>query len=86
MAEYRVTLASSAERELLKLPLSAQNRAEAAIDKLSVNPRPLGVVKLKGRLNLWRIRVGTYRVIYGIDDGSKVVDVTHIRHRKDAYR
>jgi mRNA-degrading endonuclease RelE of RelBE toxin-antitoxin system len=31
------------------------------------------------------IRVGNYRVVYAIDDDQKVVDITRIAHRKDAY-
>ena len=32
-----------------------------------------------------RIRVGTYRIVYAIDDGRRNVDVTRIAHRKDVY-
>jgi mRNA-degrading endonuclease RelE of RelBE toxin-antitoxin system len=32
------------------------------------------------------MRVGDYRVVYSIDDVSKAVDVSVIRHRRDAYR
>ena len=28
----------------------------------------------------------TYRIIYMIDDGIKVVNVTHVGHRRDVYR
>ena len=36
--------------------------------------------------DLWRIRVGEYRVIYAIDDTKRIVDVSAVRHRSDAYR
>jgi mRNA interferase RelE/StbE len=42
--------------------------------------------KVVGQGNLWRIRVGDYRVIYEIDDVRQTVDVSAIRHRSDAYR
>jgi plasmid stabilization system protein ParE len=35
---------------------------------------------------LGRIRVGDYRVIYEIDDDRRRVDVSAVRHRRDAYR
>ena len=85
MVEYRVVFARSAERDLQRLPRGVQPRAVKAIDALAMNARPMGVKKLRGRMELWRIRVGDYRVIYRIDDGERLVDVTHIRHRKDAY-
>jgi mRNA interferase RelE/StbE len=34
----------------------------------------------------WRIRTGTYRIVYLIDDAARVVTVTRISHRKDVYR
>jgi len=40
----------------------------------------------KGSHDLWRLRVGAYRVVYSVDDQQKVVDVVAIRHRRDAYR
>ena len=57
----------------------------AAIDALTTNPRPPGVRKLRGAADLWRIRIGDYRVLYRIDDQLHVVDVTHVRHRREAY-
>jgi mRNA-degrading endonuclease RelE of RelBE toxin-antitoxin system len=33
----------------------------------------------------WRIRVGDYRVIYGIDDTAHAVLVLHVGHRRDIY-
>jgi len=85
MAEYQVVLARLAERDILKLPFQIQKRIELAIDRLCMNPRPGGVKKLKGGSGLWRIRVGDYRVIYRIDDSKRLVDISHIRHRKEAY-
>jgi mRNA interferase RelE/StbE len=33
----------------------------------------------------WRIRVGQYRIVYAIDDARKIVDITRIAHRREAY-
>jgi len=57
-----------------------------AIDALEENPRPSGCKKLKDATeNLWRIRVGDYRIIYVIADEVKIVDVRKVGHRKDIY-
>jgi len=53
---------------------------------LAIEPRPHGFEKLKGGENLWRIRVGNYRVIYKIFNKNKLVDISIIRHRKEAYK
>jgi mRNA interferase RelE/StbE len=85
VADYRIVLSSSAERDLRGLPRKVEERIVATIDTLSQEPRPRGVKKLKGTINLWRIRVGDYRIIYQIDDRERLVDISHIRNRKDAY-
>lgn len=86
MADYKVALSRSAEREFLRLPDDVEERVRRAIDSLALQPRPRGVKKLRGPNELWRIRVGDYRCIYRIADSERLVDITHIRHRKEAYR
>ena len=56
------------------------------LEALADNPRPHGCTKLEGASRLWRLRVGNYRVVYEIDDTARTVDVTIIRHRREAYR
>jgi mRNA interferase RelE/StbE len=86
MAEYTITFARSARRELESLENATVNRVFARIESLSDCPRPHGCVKLRGRKDLWRLRAGDYRVIYAIDDGKRMVDVVAVRHRREAYR
>jgi len=86
VAEYRVVLARSAERDLSGLPEATQVRLIRAIDALAANPRPSGVKKLRGTRDLWRFRVGDHRVIYRVDDGERLVDISHVRHRREAYQ
>ena len=83
---YSVELRPSARRELLNLPRRDQIRLIRAMDALSDAPRPPGVKKLTGLDDLYRIRVGDYRVIYQIQDDRLVVLVVRIGHRKDVYR
>lgn len=86
MADYSITFARSARKELDRLPANLAERVLDKIEALSENPRPAGVTKLKGQRNLWRLRAGDYRVVYAIDDATKAVDVSIIRHRREVYR
>ena len=86
MAEYSIVFARSARKELENFPPLLKTRVLNRIEKLSTNPRPAGVRKLVGSEYLWRFRIGDYRVIYGVYDEQKLVDIIHIRHRRDAYR
>jgi mRNA interferase RelE/StbE len=82
---YRITVAASAKRELGGLSPIAIERIRQKIRELANDPRPAGCKKLRGFRNLWRIRVGDYRVVYTVNDNNKTVDVTRIVHRRDAY-
>jgi mRNA interferase RelE/StbE len=86
VAKYYVAFASSAEKELKKLPGQLIARLIPHLENLSANPRPSGSKKLRGGDGEWRIRVGDYRVVYTIDDGKLLVEVTRIRHRSEVYK
>jgi len=85
VANYRLALTSSAEKELNKLSNSLIVRIAPRLENLAANPRPPGCRKLRGGDKEWRIRVGDYRVVYTIDDTSLLVEVTRIRHRSEVY-
>jgi mRNA interferase RelE/StbE len=83
---YKITFKNSALKELERLPKSTVRKIVVAIDGLEVDPKPIGVKKLKDSNDLYRIRVGDYRVIYAINEGVKIVNILRIGHRKDIYR
>lgn len=83
---YEVIVLRSAEKDLERLPASAVKKIFPVMEKLAENPRPAGSKKLVGQdENLWRVRIGDYRVIYLIGDKIKVVEVRRVGHRKDIY-
>ena len=86
MADYAVVFARSARKELQNLEPQIARRIIKQIEALAINPRPSGVVKLEGATDLWRIRVGQWRVVYRTSDRDRLVDVIAVRHRSDAYR
>jgi len=86
MAEYEVTFARSARRELEALDASIVRRVISRIEGLTQYPRPSGSRKLHGEQNLWRIRIGDYRVVYNVDDRQRIVDIVRVRHRREVYR
>jgi mRNA interferase RelE/StbE len=83
---YRVQFKSSAAQQLDRLDGGVRARVDRKIDELTENPRPAGAKKLKGSSELWRVRVGDYRIIYSIQDDVLVVLVVKIGHRGDVYR
>ena len=86
MAGYKVNVARSARKELRALDHGVALRIISRLESLAQNPRPPGCAKLEGASNLWRVRVGEYRIVYTIDDSAEAVDVSVVRHRRDVYR
>lgn len=85
MVEYSVVFARSARHELEVLDPSVIRRILPKIESLAMSPRPHGARKLAGEKYLWRIRIGDYRVIYSIVDKERRIDITAVRHRREAY-
>jgi mRNA interferase RelE/StbE len=83
---YQVVLRPAADKALSKLPRDVQARIISKTISLAENPRPSGVKKLQGQLNLYRVAVGSYRIAYSIDDPHRMVTVTIIPDRKESYR
>jgi mRNA interferase RelE/StbE len=82
---FSVRFSPRAQRDLRGLPAQVVQRVLPRIDELAEDPRPQGAKKLSGEKDIWRIRVGDYRVLYAIDDGIRVVEVRKVGHRKDIY-
>jgi mRNA interferase RelE/StbE len=85
VAEYRIRRAAAATREFDALPADVRARIRAAVVRLGREPRPRGCKKLTGEQQLYRIRVGSYRVVYAIRDAEREVIVLRVRHRRDVY-
>ena len=83
---YRIEIRDSVRKEVAAFPRRDQHRVMAAIASLAQEPRPLGVRKLSGPFEAYRIRVGDYRVVYQIADKVLIVYIVRVAHRKDVYR
>jgi mRNA interferase RelE/StbE len=86
LVEYLIRFAASAAKEFRDLPGDLKSRLEPAIDSLARNPRPPGTRKIRSEKDLYRVRVGSYRIVYEVHDHDKLVVIMRIRHRREAYR
>ncbi len=83
---YTVEFAASARREFKALERAIQRRVATRIDALANQPFPPGAKKLQGERDLYRLRVGDYRIIYRVDGKRVTVLILKIGHRRDVYR
>jgi Cytotoxic translational repressor of toxin-antitoxin stability system len=83
---YTVIIPKPVQKQLDNLPEDIRQRITAKIFSLTIEPRPVGVKKLKGFDNEYRVRVGDYRVRYEVNDKILTVLVLHCKHRRNIYR
>jgi len=83
--KYRIEVETRARREFLGLPDQVQEVVTEAIDDLATNPRPQGAKRLVAKSG-YRLRKGDYRILYTIDDETRLVRVYRVGHRRDIYR
>lgn len=86
---YELHIKKSVEKTLANpKALSAKNAQALArrIEELRENPRPHDSQQLQGPHRRFRLTHDEYRILYEIDDKAKVVTVTDVRHRREAYR
>ena len=86
---YNIEVAPAAERDLKKLnkKLSSLDDIINAIDNLSLNPRPIGVRKVRGFIHTFRIRVYSYRIIYDIyEKDIRVIILRILKKSESTYK
>ena len=82
---YDLRIKPSAVKELRALQPADRRRVVDRIGALAEDPRPRGCEKLTGGAR-YRVRQGSQRVLYEVDDEAQIVTVVKIGHRRDVYR
>lgn len=85
MASYRLVFKKSVSKDLQRLPGKDLARVLQRIEALAEDPRPEGCEKLTAQ-EKYRVRQGSYRIIYEIVEQQLVVTVVKVGHRRDIYR
>ena len=84
---YRIRFHPAARKEFLALDQQIRDRISPRVNALAEDPRPANTEPLHGVLKgLRKIRVGSYRVAYAVDDDARVVTITEVGHRRAIYR
>jgi len=76
------------DKVVSKIPANTCQNILKAINKLEKNPftDELDIIKLKGTINGYRIRIGDYRIIYNLDQKEKTIEIENIKHRGKGYK
>jgi mRNA interferase RelE/StbE len=85
VANYKILIKPSAVKELNNIPKKELSKITERINSLSNDPRPNGCEKLAAN-KAYRIRQGSYRIIYTIEDNNLIILMIEVGHRRDVYR
>ncbi len=85
MEPYRIIIKRSVSKDLRKIPKKDVQQILEAIQTLAENPRPAQSKKLSGQ-ERYRLRQGSYRILYSIEDEKLVICVVKVGNRRDVYR
>lgn len=83
---HRIEVSPAAARQLKKIDRRVLPRIVEKIDSLASEPRPHGCEKLSGYDSLYRVRVGEYRIVYGVEDRLVLVAVLKVGNRSEIYQ
>ena len=85
---YKVVLTRKAQKAYQQADTSLVLKLNRCFETISLNPyRHPNIKSLKGQLKgRWRYRVGSYRVVYRIDEVNKKVTVLLIASRGEVYQ
>ena len=80
---FDIDFSESAYKEYCQLPEKLNISISTIIEELHNFPRVRNCKKLKVYENLYRVRVGNFRIVFSIDIKSMMIAIIRIRHRKD---
>ncbi|PWE07862.1 plasmid stabilization protein [Streptomyces sp. BSE7F] len=86
--KYAFRFTTAAQRQLRAISRPDAMRILTALTALGDDPyrQDADVKKLTGPSGLFRLRVGSYRVAYQINEGELVVLAVKVGDRRDVYR
>jgi len=83
---YSVLIKPAAWKQIMAFDARLQNRVFDALETLEGEPRPARAKKLQGNEELYRVRVGDYRIVYEVRDAVLIVVIVEVGNRSDVYK
>lgn len=86
MSAWGLIVTAPALKDLEKVPKRDRDSLETGIDNLAVDPYCGDVKKLATGKDLWRLRVGSWRVRFRVEKAKRTVIIVRVLRRGSAYR
>lgn len=85
LVPYSIVFKPSVLKKSKRFPKEVLKRIREKLESLCINPYA-NAVKIRDLENVWRVRVGDYRILYRIENDRMVILVIRIDHRKQVYK
>ena len=83
---YKIIISKKASEFILQLDKGYKNKIKTILYSLKNNPFSYPYKKIRGETNLYRIRVGKYRILYEVNKKENLIVVLKIDHRRSIYK
>lgn len=81
--KWEISFSNKAVKSLAKIPNTKIDLIKKALFELELDPFLGDVLKLKGEINTYRKRVGTYRILYTIYKEIIYIEILDIKKRDE---
>lgn len=78
---WRLIIDHAVEKQIKKISRNEQEKINEAIVEFTTGPYTGDIEKMKGEKNVWRRRVGSYRIFYEILSKERAVYVYEVKRR-----
>jgi len=78
---WKIKVAKRALKEIKRIPKKDAKRLLFVLEGLTENPYQGDIEKIRGEDNIWRRRVGNYRILYEVMPTQRYIEVFQIRRR-----
>lgn len=78
---WQLRVRNKVYKTLRKFSVDDSDKILEAIKSLPSNPYAGDITKVKGEENLWRRRVGAFRIFYELIPDERIIDVLRVERR-----
>jgi len=82
---YEIIFSKKAAKFISSLPEGYKNKIKETVSVLKENPYGYPYKKIRGETNVYRIRVGEYRILYEIDKNDNLIIILKVDKRERVY-
>ena len=82
---YEIIFSRKAAKFILSMPKKYREKIKNILENLRENPYAYPYKKIKGEVNVYRIRIGRYRLLYEVDKKNGRIIVLKIDKRERVY-